>query len=210
MVQQRRGVRLAVLLACVAATIAVTVVDASARTVPIFTRNGPVGDCPHAGHLTYTLDRVARPTAEQAAAYRAISTAMDRALAVYNCHSDLTRSLWVSYDPAVPTADGSDNGSIRFGARATMQQITAMHEIGHTLGVGTSPNWAAHLAHGRWTGSHATEQLRRLTGRPDAQLFADRQHFWPYGLNQVNEVDSADDLAAHVRLVLALRRDMGL
>ena len=112
MVKQRRGVRMAVLLACVATTIAMTVVDASARTVPIFTRNGPVGDCPHAGHLTYTLDRVARPTAEQAAAYRAIGTAMDQALAVYNCHSDLTRSLWVSYDPAVPTADGSDNGSI--------------------------------------------------------------------------------------------------
>lgn len=206
--RRRALAKVALVVACMAATIAVTVVNASARTVPVLGDAGTGADCPHAGHLTYTLERAAQPTAEQSSAYREITTAMDRALAVYNCHADLTRSLWVTYDPGVPTADGSENGSIRFGARATMQQVTAMHEISHTLGVGTNAAWSRHLLDGRWTGPAAAEQLRLLTG--DRTVYGDRQHFWPYGLNQVSEARSPADLEAHVLMVLALRRDMGL
>src|SRR5512142_611986 len=77
--------------------------------------------CPVTGHITYTLNRAANPTADQSAAYALITTAMDQALGVYNCYANVTKALSVSYDPSVSTADGNFNGSIRFGAKNTMQ-----------------------------------------------------------------------------------------
>ncbi len=132
------------------------------------------------------------------------------AIAVYDCYVPVTKALSVSYDPGVATADGNINGSIRFGAKSTMQQITAMHEISHTLGVGTSASWSTHLSGGIWTGSNATSELRASTGDPAAVLHGDSQHFWPYGLNYTSEVQSSEDLVIHCRIVAALRRDMGL
>ncbi len=168
------------------------------------------GNCPASGHLTYTLSRAANPTSDQLSAYQLITTAMDQALAVYNCQTNITKALTVSYEPSVATADGSDNGSIRFGARSTMQQITAMHEISHTVGVGTYSGWASHLSGGVWTGSAATAELRAITGDQAAAVHGDSQHFWPYGLNYTSEVTSSADLVDHCRMVVALRRDMGL
>lgn len=196
----------------VGGTVAATVPAASAATVatagpaPI----NPAPDCPYAGRISYTLQRAARPTPEQASAYQAIRTAMDEAVALYNCHGNFTRALRVSYDPAVPTADATESGVVRFGARWSMQRITAMHEISHTLGVGTNANWSKLLAGGSWTGPAATAEVRRQSGHAGALLHGDRLHFWPYGLNQTTEVHSPADLVSHVRIVAALRRDMGL
>jgi hypothetical protein len=167
-------------------------------------------DCPESGHISYTLTRVASPTPEQADAYARITTAMDQALAVYNCHTDITKALSVTYNPSVATADANINGSIRFGQTAYMQRITAMHEISHTLGVGTSSAWAPRLSNGVWTGAAATAALRRITGDPAAEVHGDSQHFWPYGLNYTSEVKSETDLVAHCAVVVALRTDMGL
>jgi hypothetical protein len=44
----------------------------------------------------------------------------------------------------------------------------------------------------------------------DGKLHADSQHFWPYGINQQNEVKSEADLVAHCQLVAAIRADLGL
>lgn len=206
--RRRPLAKVAIILAGVAATSAATIVNASALTET--TTTPATSACPHAGRISYTLERAPDPTAEQRAAYQAITTAMEQALAVYNCHSDITKELWISYDPGVPTADGSEDGSIRFGAWPTMQRITAMHEISHTLGVGTHPNWSRQLSNGRWTGAHAAQRVRSLTGDGRAQVYADGQHFWPYGLNQPTEVTATEQLVAHVRMVVALRRDMGL
>lgn len=169
----------------------------------------PAG-CPAAGHVTYTLTRAANPTADQLSAYNLITTAMDQATAFYNCQTNITKALRISYDPSVSTADGNINGSIRFGARNTMQRITAMHEIGHTVGVGTASAWSSKLSNGVWTGSAATAELRALTGDQAAVLHGDSAHFWPYGLNYTSEVKSDQDLIFHCRLVVALRRDMGM
>jgi Ricin-type beta-trefoil lectin domain len=175
--------------------------------------NSTVGaaGCPAAGRLTYTLNRAAAPTADQADAYQRITAAMNLAVAEYNCYTTVTKALTISYDPAVATADGSYNGSIRFGSnRSYMVQATAQHEIGHTLGVGTYSGWAARLSGGLWTGSRALAEVRSLSGDPSAVLHGDSQHFWPYGLNQASEATSADDYIANVRVVAALRADMGL
>jgi hypothetical protein len=166
--------------------------------------------CPAGGHITYTLSKVSNPTSDQVDAYARITAAMDQAVATYNCYANVTKALNVSYVPSVPTADANINGSIRFGAKSTMQKITAMHELSHTLGVGTSSAWSPRLSGGIWTGGAATAELRSLTGDSTAALHGDRQHFWPYGLNYTSEVKSDADLVIHCKIVMALRKDMGL
>lgn len=166
--------------------------------------------CPATGHITYTLARASNPTADQQDAYSRITTAMDQALAVYNCYVPATKALSISYVPSVTTADGNYNGAIRFGNKSTMQQITAMHEIGHTLGVGTYSGWSSKLSNGVWTGSAANTVLRSITGDQSAAVHGDSQHFWPYGLNYTSEVTGTGDLINHCKIVAGLRKDMGL
>jgi hypothetical protein len=120
--------------------------------------NSTVGSagCPAAGGITYTLARASSPTADQTDAYNRITAAMNLAVAEYNCYLSTSKALSVSYVTSVPTADGSYNGSIRFGTdRGYMNQATAQHEIAHTLGVGTYSRWSSFVANGRWTGGTA-------------------------------------------------------
>lgn len=167
--------------------------------------------CPAAGRISYTLARASAPTADQLDAYARITAAMDLAVAEYNCYLNVTKALSVSYNTGVPTADANYNGVMRFGAnRAFMVQVTAQHEIAHTLGVGTYSTWSSLLSGGRWTGANATAMLRSLTGNSSAVLSGDASHFWPYGLNQASEATSADDYVYNVKIVGALRQDMGL
>jgi hypothetical protein len=168
------------------------------------------GGCPFAGNITYTLEQAAAPSAAQRAAYAKIDAAMKRAVTLYNCHTDITKALRVQYNPSVATADGNANGTIRFGAESTFEHTRAMHEIAHTVGVGTSSRWPSMIRDGVFTGTYATEQLRVLTGKPDDRVHGDSQHFWPYGLNYASEVKSDADLVGHCKMVVALRRDLGL
>ena len=160
------------------------------------------------GKLRYGLARAPNPDSTAREAYARITEAMDRALAVYNCHTDIDRALRVSYEPSVQTADGNPNGSIRFGAFASMNHITAMHEVSHTLGIGDA-QWDDMVVDGVFLGVHATAQLRELTGNPEDVVHGDMQHFWPYGLNYTNEVMSEQDLIAHCLMVAAIREDLG-
>ena len=135
-----------------------------------------------------------------------IVKAMDEAVALYNEHGRFDKELRVSYSPDTPTADANFNGHIRFGGQIGSR--TALHEICHTLGIGTTREYRRLLEDGRWTGEHAVAQLREFDG-PDAVLKGDRQHFWPYGLNYDRE-DGSEQRVRHVKMVIALRKDMGL
>lgn len=171
---------------------------------------GGSGDgCPGRGAITYTLARSASPSSAEADAYDRITSAMDSAVFTYNCYTDIEKRLSVSYVPSVPTADGNVNGSIRFGSTASMNSITAMHEISHTVGIG-SREFAQLVVDRVFTGERATQQLRAITGNPTEQVHADGTHFWPYGLNYTSEVTSDEDLVNHCRMVVAIRTDMGL
>ncbi|GLH96843.1 RICIN domain-containing protein [Phytohabitans aurantiacus] len=172
------------------------------------TTGGP--GCPASGGITYTLHRASAPSADQLDSYNRITDAMNLALTVYNCYLGVSKALNIYYEPSVPTADGNFNGTIRFGAKSTMQQATAMHEIAHTLGVGTHGNWASRVSGGRWTGTNAINQLRTLDNNSAAILYADGAHFWPHGLNQASEATSADEYIRNVKMVAALRQDMGI
>jgi hypothetical protein len=171
--------------------------------------------CPFSGNITYTLARNANPTSAEQNAYTLITAAMDKARGYYNCYTNITKHLNVSYVPAVATADGNINGSMRFGSNTSfMDYRTAMHEISHTLGVGQASNWGAFVVGGLFTGANANAQLseinRTLQTPLDTQLHADASHFWPYGINQQSEVKSEADLIAHCKIVVAIRKDLGL
>ena len=188
-------------------------------TKPVAVPDG--GTCPYTGHITYTLSKSANPTADEQAAYAKITAAMDQAIAYYNCYTNLTKAEKVEYNASVATADGSSNGTIRFGSDTSYMVLrVAMHEISHTLGVGQAANWLSFVAipdggsSGPWTGANGIAQRQALL--PDdweatqKVLTADNQHFWPYGLNLASDYKSEADLLGNCAMVMALRKDLGL
>ena len=98
------------------------------------------------------------------------------------------------------------NGTIRFGSnRSYMTERTALHEIAHTIGVGTSANWNSLSSGGTWHGAQATALVKQFDGS-GATLSTGGGHFWPYGLNYENEFsNTAAD--RHIQIVAAMVRD---
>ncbi|HEX5220614.1 MAG TPA: LamG-like jellyroll fold domain-containing protein [Verrucomicrobiae bacterium] len=135
-----------------------------------------------------------------------IMYSMDGAVAEYNRYGTFNKVLTVTYNPGVPTAQAGYGGQIDFGGSRNFR--VALHEIGHTLGVGTAPNYGAFIQGGLWIGAHAIAQVRQFDG-PGANVNTDGTHFWPYGLNFDNE-GGTENLRRHVLMVAALRRDMGI
>jgi len=167
--------------------------------------------CTPTGDITFTLSKSASPTADEQSAYEAITCAMTGAVAYYNCNTTISKKLSVTYVPTVATADSNFNGSIRFGAdHGYMVCATSMHEVAHSLGVGTAPNWSKVSSGGLFNGATATAQLRAITGKADDAVHSDTQHFWPYGLNYASEAKSTADLIDHCLMVTAIRKDLGL
>lgn len=155
-------------------------------------------------HLTYILPDGSEhwnPERKQE-----IIASMDAAVELYNRHGVFKKRVWANHSPGTPTADANYEGWINFGGSRNTR--VALHEISHTLGVGTHPNWARNIKDGKWTGEHALRLLREFDG-PEAVLHADRMHFWPYGLNYDNESSPENDIR-HVKMVAALRKDMGI
>ncbi len=136
----------------------------------------------------------------------AIVNAMTEAVALYNANGYFPKSLWINYDASVPTANGSYNGTINFGGQISTR--TALHEISHTLGVGTVSQWNNNRSGNTWIGTFAINRVKLFDGA-SATLNADSAHFWPYGLNQASE-DSTTNRVRHIKMVSALRRDMGI
>lgn len=155
--------------------------------------------------ITWTLVRAQNPTADQQDAYTRITSAMNAAVARYNNLSDLGKNITVHYDPNVPTADGNINGTIRFGAKASMNERTALHEISHTIGVGTSGDWGSLGCGGTYNGAQATALVKQYDGS-SAAIKCDGSHFWPYGLNYDSEF-SQTNADRHVEIVEAMVRD---
>lgn len=185
--------------------------DASVRDAgaPDASTGADAGSCPAHGAIAYTLQRASAPSAAENAAYTKITQVMDTAIQKYNCYTNITRAVRVSYDPGVATADGNSNGNIRFGSDASMHFVTAMHELGHVLGVGSN-EYKPLSANGVFTGMNAIAQMRTLTGDSAATVKTDGTHFWPFGLNYVTEYKSEQDLVGHCAMVVAIRKDLGL
>jgi hypothetical protein len=159
---------------------------------------------PAVGPLTYKL---ANGNESWPADIRAqIIYAMDGAVAEYNRFGTFRKSLTANYNPGVPTAQAGYSGWIDFGGSRNFR--VALHEISHTLGVGTGPGFCGFVSGGVWTGANGISQLRQFDG-PSANLSSDCTHIWPYGLNYDNE-GGTENFRRHVLMVAALRRDMGI
>lgn len=157
----------------------------------------------HSGQLTWTLTSTGVPADVQTR----ITNAMNGACARYNALADWpARTLTVEYNTGVPTADGSTSGNIRFGSSASYQAVrTAMHEIGHTYGVGLSSGWTANISGGLFVGTTAVDAMHSFDG-PSAVINTGGGHFWPYGLNYDNEWSEANAFR-HVKMIWAMRAD---
>jgi hypothetical protein len=182
---------------------------ATPKTTPHTTSQtapAPARERAAAATITWSLVRASNPTEDQRTAYDAITRAMNAAVARYNNLSDLGKTITVRYEPGVPTADGNINGTIRFGSnRSYMTERTALHEIAHTIGVGTSSGWSRLGGSGTWTGGQATALVKQYDGS-GAKISTGGGHFWPYGLNYDNEwSNTAAD--RHVHIVAAMVRD---
>jgi hypothetical protein len=154
--------------------------------------------------ITYTLARSANPTADEADAYVRITDAMNRAVVRYNRLNAINRQLSVTYDPGVQTADATIYGTIRFGSnRGFMQEGTALHEMSHTVGVGTSSMFDQNCQNNGWVS--AVPLLRTWDG-PNATLNCGGLHMWPYGLNYDSEYSELN-FERHTKLVQAMLSD---
>lgn len=161
-----------------------------------------------AGHVSYTLHKSANPTADEQEAYKLITAAMDSAMYYYNKYTNLSKYINVYYSTGVPTAEASSNGDLRFGKdRNYMYVGTAMHEIAHTMGMGTTNEYRNMFKDGVFQGQKAQALLREIDGA-DAELHGDSQHFWPYGINYRSEVHSEQDLINHAKIVNAMYQDI--
>ena len=161
-----------------------------------------------AGNVEYHLNKSANPTQDEQEAYKLITAAMDSAIFLYNKYSDLSKHIEVYYSTGVPTAEASSNGDLRFGKdRNYMFVGTAMHEMAHTMGRGTTSEYQKMFKDGVFQGEKAQKVLKEIDG-PDAVLKGDSQHFWPYGLNYRSEVKSEQDLINHVKVVNAMYQDI--
>lgn len=167
------------------------------------------------GHVSYQLIRSDQPNEDELEAYRLIQQAMDSAVHYYNTYTTANKQITVYYltDESV-RADGNINGNIRFGPNKKFMHVgIATHEIGHTIGVGTSGKWLSFGIPGNekgiytFSGKNTTSMLRQITGDPKAQLTMDYQHFWPYGLNYSEEYKSESDLINYCKILNAMLQD---
>jgi len=213
-----------------------TFVKADATTVSVTRDNGKTVSIPlkqlAADDQKFVADRLAELEAAKAAAEEAakkpkgsityklsggsekwpedrkkrIVDAMDQAIEFLNKHGDFKKEVIANNSPGTPTADANIGGWINWGG--SISRRVAIHEIAHTLGIGTGEKWMDNIKEGKWTGKYAIAQLQEFDGK-DAVLHADRQHFWPYGLNQDSESSKENDLR-HIKMVQAMRKDMGM
>ena len=140
------------------------------------------------GNVTYTLaiDSVALPTP-----YRLIKEAMDSACMYFSKYTPFSYDIYVYYNSGIPTAQASYHGSIGFGSNTRYMWVgTAMHEMCHWFGSGTTSAWQSKMVGGVWTGA-ATNALMG-----SGVIKGDSQHFWPHGINQKEEITGLGTIAA--------------
>jgi hypothetical protein len=136
-----------------------------------------------------------------------ITNSIERAVMMYNSVGSFDKQINACNSPGTQTAEAFYNGDIFFGGSRNYR--TALHEMGHTMGVGTHSKWNSLFTDGRWTGMYGNAQIKELDG-PDAFIRDYGIHFGlNYGLNYDNELTGDND-RRHVLMIAAMRRDMGI
>jgi hypothetical protein len=165
--------------------------------------------------MTYTIVRAPNPSADETDAYQRMKLVMDGAIEYYTCFTNISKLFVVTYDPVgTVSASASIDGTIQFGSnRLYMTLRVAMHEIAHTVGMGTAPAWLSPNLNtaggwyldGVWLGRAANAVSADLG---QTNVVINGQHFNPYGLQFEGDVTSLNDYISHCRMVMAFREDM--
>ncbi len=160
------------------------------------------------GHITYTLalDSAANPTN-----YNLIKTAMDSACYYYNKYTPFINNIYVYYNAGIPTAQAGYLSSIGFGPNTRYMWVgTAMHEMAHYFGSGTTSDWQEKMVGGKWTGSVANELIKEITNGSTETVSGDNNsspvHYWPYGINQKEEITNLGSEATQVKALSDMAR----
>ncbi|MCU4166590.1 T9SS type A sorting domain-containing protein [Carboxylicivirga caseinilyticus] len=143
------------------------------------------------GTVSYTLaDNVTGEDRER------IGAAMESAVNYFNNLTSI-QGHWlnVNFGSGTPTAEASYGGWMRFGPNSSYQQTgTALHEMGHTIGVGTHSMWYGpssslreNGSSGLWLGDRTKKLMQFIDNNTSAYLTGDNTHMWPYGVNGANE-----------------------
>ncbi len=146
-----------------------------------------------------------------------MEAATSSAVGYYN---DLTsikgHHLSVGYGSGTPTAEASYGGWMTFGPNTSYQRTgTVLHEMGHTIGVGTHSMWYGPSSplretgsRGTWLGERVDKVVQFINNDTTAHLTGDHIHMWPYGINGANEDDGSEFLyITNVLITQALGED---
>ena len=133
-----------------------------------------------------------------------VEASVTEAVGLYNQHGSFNKHLNIYYNAGVPTAQANFDGVITFGGSRNTR--VALHEMLHTLGVGTYWAWSSNVSGGVWTGASGVAQIQVFDGA-GAVINSDGTHFWPYGLNYDNE-DSGLNRFRSIRMTAAFAADM--
>jgi len=141
-------------------------------------------------------------------AFNRLREAFDKATWYYNNFTSIEKHVNVNYSPGTPTADANIDGWINFGSNPDYQRTgTAMHELAHTVGVGT--HWKYwELMQNSWQGNRANDILKFIINDPNARINGDSTHFWPYGINGAHEDDGSEMLyIIHSLIIQGMKAD---
>ena len=149
--------------------------------------------------------------------YNRVNAAMKSAVEYYNTFTSIKGlNLSVNYGSGTPTAEASYGGWMRFGPSSSYQQTgTALHEMGHTVGVGTHWYWSNTTGSplkvgGKWLGERANSVLNFMDGTTGAQMNGDATHAWPYFINGAQEDLKTDWLYTMNALLMQALGEDGL
>lgn len=133
-----------------------------------------------------------------------ITNAIDEGVEWYNHFVNAGYNIDAGYSASSATANGGYGGWIGFGPSAGYQKAgTALHEMAHTAGVGTTSVWTGSTelrAKGQayWQGKHVNDVMHFLENSTNVGLYGDNTHMWAkdptgqikpllYGVNGAHE-----------------------
>ncbi|WP_340111357.1 T9SS type A sorting domain-containing protein [Maribellus mangrovi] len=130
------------------------------------------------------------------------------------------KGLWlnVNFGSGTPTAEASYGGWMRFGPNPSYQRTgTALHEVGHVVGVGQHNLWYGPSSplretgsRGHWLGDRVKKVMQFLDNNPSAYLTGDHIHMWPYGINGASEDNGSEFLYMAISLIYQALGEDGL
>ena len=138
-----------------------------------------------------------------------IKSAFDEATWYFNNFTSITKHVTVNYSPGTPTANANFDGWINMGPVESYQRTgTALHEMAHSVGVGTHWKYDDLFTDNRYNGERAAEIIQLMSGDDEEYIRKSGVLFWPYGINGAHEDTGEEDLyITHCLILQGMKTD---